>query len=152
MPWSGRSFICLVGTQLFDMSWLGGSYSTFPDRNAVLGHAMVRDTGLTTCPARDTGFRHVVVGTQLSDMSCGRTQLFDMSWLGGSYSTFPDRGIALQHALIRTQFYDIPWSGRSFTTCPGWDAIKRYACSGHNLTTCHGWDTALRHSLVGTQF
>ena len=71
------------------------------------------------------------------------TQLFDMSWLGGSYSTFPDRDIALQHAPIRTQFYDIPWSGRSFITCPGCDAIVRYACSGHNLTTCHGWDTAL---------
>ena len=156
---SGRSFICLVGTQLFDMSWLGGSYSTFPDRNAVLGHALFGTQfnnmpwlghRFTTCPARDT----------VSDMSWSEcsflcpvgTQLFEMSWLGGSYSTFPDLGIALQHALIRTQFYDIPWSGRSFTTCPGWDAIKRYACSGHNLTTCHGWDTALRHSLVGTQF
>ena len=120
MPWSGPSFICLVGTQLFDMSWLGGSYSTFPDRNAVLGHALFGTQlnnmpwlghRFTTCPARDA----------VSDMSWSErsflcpvgTQLFDMFWLGGSYSTFPDQDAVLRHTMVRTQFYNMPWLGRN---------------------------------------
>ena len=77
MPWLGHSFTCPVGTQLFDMSWSGSSYSTFPERGIVF----------TTCP---------------------------------------DCDVVLWHVLVRTQFYDISGSGHSYSTCTGWDAVLRH--------------------------
>ena len=62
MSWPGCNFTCagldtvlrhvLVGTQFYDMSWSGHSF--------------------TTCPGRDTVLQHALVGTQFSDLPWSR--------------------------------------------------------------------------------
>ena len=70
MTWSWRSCtICLfgiqfnmVGTLLFNMSWLGRNFMTCPGRDAVLyvlwGHSY------STCPGWEAVIRHSMIGTQ----------------------------------------------------------------------------------------
>ena len=132
------------------MTWSGRSFTTYPNRNAVL--------------------RHALVGTQLFHMCWSRwrfttcpvgTQFYDMPWSGQSFMTYPDRNAVLRYDLVRTQFYDVPESERSFTTCPGRDAFIPHVLvtmqiydmpwSGRSYSTCPGHEADLRHALVGTQ-